>query len=260
MTSYSNINDAFNITEYDELDKMAREYNNKKNYNNNDEYDNYSKYVGNNYQKQFHTPQKNNKFHFFSTQGTLTDNYDNFNDENSNTDIENSEKTPYDNTEKTISNSPYFEQDSKDSFILSLQNNDKKKNCETLKLKKKYDNNINKFISIIKSSHQEESSSSDNFNGIMDHIKTCNKCKKKFKSLMNENNHVFHNSERKQLCQNQPVNLNNMMTDKETFCANNNSDNYFNIFESDIKNVIIAILVGIGIIFILDIFWRSNHY
>ncbi|ARF09346.1 hypothetical protein Catovirus_2_295 [Catovirus CTV1] len=221
MTSYSNINDAFNITEYDELDKMARELNNKKIYG-----DKYSKYIGDDFPK-------DNKFHFFSAQGNLID--DHSNDYNNSYLSPTEDSIKIQNTDKsTIS---HIEQDSKDSFILSLQNQNKQKK------------NVDKLLNIIKSSHHDDSSSSDNIDGVMQHIKNCNKCKKKLKNFINDNNHVFPSNKKL-----------NHLHDSDFEKKNIKQDSSLDIFESDTKNIIIAILVGIGIIFILDIFWRSGNY
>lgn len=253
MTFYSNINDAFNITEYDELDKMAREYNNKCN-------NNYFNKDTKNNDKNNSIQDQSNKFNFFSTQGNLTNQSSTF---DYNSESNNSDKFIFDITDKS-SNKINFEQESKDSFMTSLNDNKKYNYSE------KYNDNLCKLVNIIKSSHIEDSSSSDNINDAIDHIKVCYKCRKNFKTLINNNNNK--NNKNNKINKNNDYNYDNndhiffnkkntVENDNKLIVENfNNPNNSFNILESDIKNIIITILVGIGIIFILDIFWRSNTH
>ena len=127
MTSYSNIYDAFNNNEYDELDKMAREYNNK---------DKIFKKLN----------EKNNsqKFNFFNAQGNFTNSdyvdYLNKNYYYKNSDSKNLDYNCPDSIEgvsndlskyslklDSINHSQYGDQDSRnsleDSFLLNLKNN-----------------------------------------------------------------------------------------------------------------------------------------
>lgn len=280
MTSYSNIYDAFNINEFDKLDKMAREYNNNKN------------------NKNLENNNKNN-FHFFSAQGNLLNNehQDFLNEKYQNSDNSDnySESVPgiTEDLAKTSQRgessnySQYKDQDSRDSFLLSLQN----ENVVEKKTKKNNDK-LKELVEIIKSSHhREDSSSSDNFDDMISHIKECTKCKKKLKFFINKKDqHVFtnrdsdieHNYNKNNYDRKiyYPENNNyrsnnkyiNYVPENNNYLEKNNNyseknkinsdqkleDSYFNIFESDFKNILLAILVGIAIIFVLDILSRTS--
>ena len=143
-------------------------------------------------------------------------------------------------------------------------------------------NKLEELVDMIKSTHNDDSSGSENTDSIIIHLKECSKCKKKLKFLINNDNNFYNND--KHIFNNQSSTLNQDKENREDYIykiqeksnqsiknslektnsseikSSSNEDQYFNIFESDIKNILLVILVGIAIIFLLDIFNRSNSY
>lgn len=296
MTSYSNINDAFNNMEYDDLDIMAREVNDRKKKLIKNEYDIYRNQIQST-QKSFNEL-NNNSFKYFSPQGEfkINDNYSD-NENNTNEIIDSGAILP------KINNDDYKEYESKDSFILSLENHNKrqknKHTCNHIK--------SNKNVSF-ESDHSDEYSDSNDTNNYINHIYECNKCRKKFKSLfkhgtkhkhhddccyfnsayntkkinpnsyqndgryINENlNNINNNNNNNNInnINNNNMNNSNIMnnynnnnsnnsnnTIDKTIIGNNNVE--YSFYDMNIKTIFLTVLIGIGIIFILDIFTKTG--
>ena len=215
--SYFNNNDD-NENEMDQLDRMARELNEKKK-----KFD-LIKDVHNDF---YEETQKNKKlldealkeenFRYFSTQGNINPK----SNSNSSSIIENN-----------------FDNKNNDSFLKSLDNYDKKKKKSNISYdSKSRDENLSILLDQLKKEHnshifsESESIVSDSEESIIKHLKKCSKCKNKIQLVFDDN----HNKKKS--------------NDSE-------KTNSLTIKFSDLKEYLIIILLGFLIILIIYIFFK----
>ena len=229
MTSYSNINDAFSAKESEKLDKMARYVNNKINDNNN--YSNYRSdcdLYGNNNSTQ--SLDLSDEFKFYSVQGNIENNSSH----------------------------------SKNSFDFGTT--DQSSNHTDPHNKKKYKKYIDDIHDVIKNSHNDDNSYSDNSNSyddIVKHIKSCYKCRKSVKNKI-YGKPPNDNSDCENIMRIDKHNINDVIESSQNISNQNNGKNIVdqNISSQNndynMYNIIVALLIGIGIIIILDLLYRSS--
>lgn len=221
MNEYYN----FNNNESDDLDKLARQINNKKtslvkkvtdDYNiQQDKWKNGIDNLINNNKYSFLPMNKNNVTNYDNKY--QTNNYNNLHDNNIDYDNE------FDNQFDDFSvNNSLFSSDLIDSESIDLYL-DKAKDCKK--------DNLTNFKNIVNSISYDECSKDDN--NIFDHIKKCNSCKNKLIKYLN------------------------LTTNKETYNDDNNKkifDFKLNKLEQlSIKEIIVIIMIGIFIIIVLDL-------
>lgn len=256
MASYSNLNDAFCAKEYDELDRMARNINNKT-------HDMYSSYqsncelYGNTNSTQKNTDissaygkpmEKNKEIDPPSTMSTL-DMSDDFQFYSAQGNIE--------NNSSHSKNSIDFPNFTDQSSITTMESHNKKRN---------YQKYIDRIQNIIKHSHIDDNSYSDNsnsYNDILKHIDSCFKCRKAVKNKINKRNGKC----------NYKNHLNHYIDDDSHSDYENiiklDKNNISNVIETsqitekgeyNTYNIIITLLIGIGIIIILDLVYKSTVF
>jgi hypothetical protein len=223
MNEYYNIN--YNNDETDKLDKLAREINNKKT--------SLCKKVANDYntkeelwKNQIDTVINSDKFSYLP----MNKNYNNGLYDDSNTFTENSLNTITDKTNNTITDysisdidyksvDSFFDDKSIDSYLDSRKN---KKNV--------------KFNKIVESINYDDCSKNDC--NIFEHIKKCINCKNKLMNFLNKNDNIKKNKI-------------------------NDVDNIVNNIEKkskiNIKEIVLFLIIGIFIIFMLDILLRYKN-
>ena len=233
MNEYYNLNNFsnFNNNESDDLDKLARQINNKKtslvkkvtnDYNiQQNKWKNGIDNLINNNQYSFLPMNKNNVTNYDNKYQTnnYDISYDISNDISNDNDNYNENDNEYDNF--SVNNS-LFSSDLIDSESIDLYL-DKAKDCKK--------DNLTNFKNIVNSITYDECSKDDN--NIFDHIKKCNTCKNKLIKYLN------------------------LTINKET----NNDDNNKKIFnfklnkleQLSIKEIIVIIMIGIFIIIVLDL-------
>lgn len=254
MASYSNIHDAFNTLDHEELDRMAREYNNSKKRMPNMEYTNMRKDIES--ARKFVASNDNIKFNYYDTQGKIeTDDnpgiktkllsypkkepvdhglvwddyyYDKRNEEYPKDDCI---KYNCDDGNDCVSEDTY------DTFMKKLNKMNKSN---------KKEENMSKIIKLM---HEDNmSDSSDDLASMLQHIKSCTRCKKKFKTMFKkESQHVF--QEETQIVPKQ----------MSTQIPPQMPTQTIETFETDTKTIILVIIIGIAIIFAMDLINRSGR-
>lgn len=233
MTSYSNINDAFSVKEYDELDRMARNINNKIQDNHN--YSNYRsdcEINGNNNSVQ--SIDQSDEFKFYSAQGNI------------------------ENNSSHSKNSFDFgttEQSSTGTHNSNAESASVTDSC----YKKKYKKYVDKIHDIVKKSHNDDHSYSDNSNSyddIINHIKSCYKCKKSMKNKVHNKYEKHNSSDFEDIVTLDKRNINNVIESSQ----NIDSDISSSYNDLNMYNIIVALLIGIGIIILLDLIYRSSAF
>lgn len=250
MASYSNLNDAFCAKEYDELDRMARNINNKT--QNNNMYSSYQsncELYGNINSTQNDISLEKNKDFASSSMASTFDASDDFKFYSAQGNIENNSSHS-----KTSIGLPNF---TDQSSIMTTESQKKKHN---------YQKYINKIQNIIKYSHNEDNSYSDNSNSyddIVRHIKSCFKCRKAVRNKMNKKSDKYYKGHAEYT-----ANYHDSQSDYENILTLD-KNNISNVIESsqatekgehNTYNIIIALLIGIGIIVILDLIYRSTIF
>ena len=208
----------------DNLDKMAREINDKKKKHSlvkavhNDFYEEEKRN-----KKQLEEILKNENFKYFSAQGNINNN----SDDNNSTLIVSDDKNTFN-----------------DSFLKSLDNY--QKNIAKYKNKNKYkktpDDNLSLLINHLKKEHnshifsESESISSNSEESIIKHLKKCKKCKSKIQLDFEDNHKLKH------------------VDDK--FVNNQNLTNSIVIKLSDLKEYMMVFLLVILILLVIYIFFK----
>ncbi len=222
--------------EMDELDRMAREINDKKKKfklikDVHEEY--YNESIKN--KKQLEDALQDENFKYFSAQGNIKNENEgtNINDLIANNDNITRDSFCSKKTESTLANN--------DSFIKTLNKYENKKS----KIKKKSklsndssnnDENLSILLDQLKKEHnshiisENDSIVSNSEDSIIKHLKKCSKCKSKIKLVFDNNHNNF-----------------------DRFNDNNNS---LTIKFSDLKEYLIMILLGFLIIMIIYIFFK----
>lgn len=210
MSTYSNLADAFNSGDLAELDRMADDINNSKKKKlaksiQNDITDTYreSQKTVNGLERspinQYY-PQSNQEFKYFSTQGDFTSGDQNEYMGTFLSDIkksqENNGSTLSDHSDTDLHT---FNNSINNTTLPSLDDNDKDRVVHNKHKKQNYYKKIKDLADSIKSMHHDDSSSasSDSMEDTIDHLKECNKCRKKLSLMLkgkkdnNNNNHLF---------------------------------------------------------------------
>jgi len=232
MSEYYNFNnfdnfDNFSNNESEDLDKLARQINNKKTSLVKKVTDDYN-IQQNKWKNGIDNLTNNNKYSFLPMNKNNVTNYDNKYQTNN--------KLIYQDFEDSSDNfsvdNSLFSSDLIDSESIDLYLN-KAKDCKK--------NNLTNFKNIVNSISYDECSKDDN--NIFDHIKKCQNCKNKLIKYLNITiNNETHNK------------INND-TNNDT---NNNEKKLFNfklnkLEQLSIKEIIVIIMIGIFIIIVLDL-------
>jgi len=232
MSEYYNFNnfdnfDNFSNNESEDLDKLARQINNKKTSLVKKVTDDYN-IQQNKWKNGIDNLTNNNKYSFLPMNKNNVTNYDNKYQTNN--------KPIYQDFEDSSDNfsvdNSLFSSDLIDSESIDLYLN-KAKDCKK--------NNLTNFKNIVNSISYDECSKDDN--NIFDHIKKCQNCKNKLIKYLNITiNNETHNK------------INND-TNNDT---NNNEKKLFNfklnkLEQLSIKEIIVIIMIGIFIIIVLDL-------
>lgn len=250
MNEYYNLNNLnnFNNNESEDLDKLARQINNKKT--------SMVKKVTEDYNKQqqqwkngIDNLVNNNKYSFLSMNKNNPTNFDNKYQNNNNPIYQDNNKLcdGFDDFEDkfddfSVDNSLFS------SDLIDSESFDSKSIDIYLDKAKEKNNNLHQFKNIVKSISYDECSKDDN--NIFDHIKKCQNCKNKLIKYLN-------------------LSLDN---DKN---KNNDNDNNKNIIDKtfnfklnkleqlSIKEIIVIIMIGIFIIILLDLLFglkKNKNY
>ena len=227
---YNNFHNINN--EYDTLDKLARQINNKEKIQKNNLF-NQVKHESNEEEKRWaqgiDTITNSNNFSYLpmnkNYQNQLySSNVDEYADNASNNFTNDKSSDIYSNIDSETLDS-YL-----DSVSVDFENNKKMKN---------YNKNVNKnnFAKIVESLHYDECSrDSDN---IFDHIKNCLNCKNKLLKFLNYNVKEYNKSD------------NEIIDYGKSLFANTNMGS---------KEIITIIMLGLFIIFIMDMLMRTKRY
>jgi hypothetical protein len=233
MTEYYNYSDF----ESDNLDKLAREINNKKTSmvkKVSENYDKEQKLWKNNIDNVLNN-QKFSFLHMNKNNPTNHDNYYNFDNFDNRDNLDNSDNnslysfSTYQSSKKNNTNNSIFSKDSKfsDSYLIDSESID----LYLDKAKNKNDKNDKNFSNIIHSINYDECSRNDD--NIFDHIKKCSNCKNKLIKYLNIG-----------------------ISDDNNKNDNNKNDIFdMKLSKSQkmtIKEIIIIVILGIFIIIILD--------
>jgi hypothetical protein len=294
MTTYSSLNEAYHDPHMEELDQMAKEINNTTKRKNlvktvADDFKKDAKRSRQIEQRLHNTRGDSNNgindsnipFKYFSTQGDFTSE---ILDEDITTEDINSElqSFPENLTYSDISRQASLGEGSENSSSLPLEiikNN--KHNKNTKSSKHKYADKIKELATEIKKHHENDEKSIDSMDSTIDHIKHCSKCKKKFidiivlkkkKHIFNHDDHFVYKHKKEKLrkykdydeSDNEYKNYDTEENYNKREIEENGKNNSFSldklINRTEIKDVLIIILIGIVIIIILDIFNRATRH
>jgi len=260
--NFDNFNnfDNFSNNESEDLDKLARQINNKKTSLVKKVTDDYN-IQQNKWKNGIDNLTNNNKYSFLPMNKNNVTNYDNKYQTNN--------KPIYQDFEDSSDNfsvdNSLFSSDLIDSESIDLYLNEAK-DCKK--------NNLTNFKNIVNSISYDECSKDDN--NIFDHIKKCQNCKKNnltnFKNIVNsisydecskDDNNIFDHIKKCQNCKNKLIKYLNITINNETNNEthneiNNNEKKIFNfklnkLEQLSIKEIIVIIMIGIFIIIVLDL-------
>jgi hypothetical protein len=253
MNLYSNINEAFENEGHDELDRMAREINNNKKQQ--------IKSVYNDLKNDAYCSKNTVKpFSFFSTQGSLNCKPDfdgtlindikkSIEDQSSDIDSESNasigSETSDQKTFETFEDTRTY-----DTFMNSLNNYKAEKKTKPNKL-------MTEVLKHISKDHINDSDSEDSSDELLDHLKHCSECKKKIMNLLKKpsTKHIKLPNELEPIqvplpVETKPIEVKQFVSEPirsiKTIYGKE-----FNLVE--VKQIVVALLIGIVIILILDI-------
>jgi hypothetical protein len=244
LSSQCEFNDAFNNKDSKDLDKLARQVNNKHVKGNNNNLNKFNGIVCDQLSCSPYSQQsinQNQNYSFFSTQGDFSStppissvNDQLFSDSSSNgSTFDNVSKKIYAN-KKVFSESESFQSLSSDQF----DNNSLSSTYSSLPLK------IKKHLKL-ESPHMKKYTDTDNDKAVS-HLKTCDECKNQLIALLSSNNIINPN-----ILQSQ-----NQHNSRNFKPIQNNT--FLNLINPEIKDIFVLILIGIIIIMFIDIFIRNQ--
>lgn len=229
MLQYNNNNfdEVFHNNERDNLDKMAREINNKKKYQNN-----MMKNVSKNISENEKTTIKGIEAFSNDTNFSFSP-QTNFYDKNGNykSDFMSGLPTPLD--EQSNNNSDIFTLKSANNY--SDKYNDSVENFDDISSEYSFLPKKKKKHLRLNNEHLKEYSENDD-KLILNHIQNCKECKYHLLNILKNENHLLKNEKK--------------------IIDNKKEEKFFGLDYKELKDIIILIIIGIIIIFVLDIFLR----